>query len=157
MLRSRVVRLLMTGAAFAAYLAFGWYPAVPSVKSPAASHAAGSPEMQDRQESGRGSDSAQLSPVRPSRDLLINFFGFMPLGGLLAILWPGLGMRRAGWLCAVLSFLIETGQLVLPGHYPSIVDLTLNTLGGALGWRLATLLFNLAAFRRAPENPEIPA
>ncbi len=151
MLRSRFARLLIAGAMFAAYLAFGWSPAALSGKRSMVSHGSGPAAVRERPEVESRNDSAQTPPGRTSRDLVINLFGFLPLGALLVLLWPGMSMPLAISLCAGLSFLIETGQLVLPGHYPSIVDLTLNTLGGALGWRLARLLLShpsLVAFRR---------
>ncbi|HEU5182521.1 MAG TPA: VanZ family protein [Candidatus Polarisedimenticolia bacterium] len=140
-LRSRVTRLLIAGAMFAAYLAFGWSPAVPSGQRAVVPHGSGVAAVRERREMERRIDY-ELPAERTSPDLVFNLLGFLPLGALLSLFWPRMSMSLATSLCAGLSFLIETGQLVLPGHYPSIVDLTLNTLGGALGWRLARLLLS---------------
>ena len=69
-------------------------------------------------------------------DAAINVLGFLPLG-----LVFGLWVRRQGWatyaggmvLIFAISLAIETLQLGIPGRYPSINDLILNTLGGVMG------------------------
>ena len=95
---------------------------------------------------------------RDTRDLWINLLGFVPLGALLALLWPRLPLRSAFSLCAALSFLIEAGQLVVPGHFPSVVDIALNTSGGGTGFWLAHVL--LTRRERIPHpsliSPELP-
>ena len=67
------------------------------------------------------------------RDRVINVLGFVPLGCLLALLWPTLSVPWLGMVCGTLSVLIETGQLFVPGHHPQIVDLLLNIAGGTIG------------------------
>ncbi len=104
-----------------------------------------------RLESAGISRGRSLASSRESRDLVINLLGFVPLGALLTLLWPGLSIRGAASVCAGLSFVIEAGQLVAPGHYPSVVDLALNTLGGALGcWLAHRLLSKRRELLRAP-------
>lgn len=140
-LRSRAARLFIAGIMFTAYLAFGWWPAA-SGKRATVPQGSGAAAARENPEVDRRNGNDQPSSGRTGRDLVLNLFGFVPLGALLALLWPRMSRSLATFLCGGLSFLIETGQLMLPGHYPSIVDLTLNTLGGVLGWRLARLLLS---------------
>jgi len=62
-------------------------------------------------------------------DMVANTIGYIPLGFVLA--------RRGFWrsvgLGAALSLFAETTQLFSIGRFPSLVDLTTNTLGAALG------------------------
>jgi len=67
------------------------------------------------------------------KDEVVNLLGFVPLGCLLALLWPSLSVPWLGMVCGSLSVLIEAGQLFVPGHHPQIVDLLLNTAGGVMG------------------------
>lgn len=71
-------------------------------------------------------------PFEP-RDFLVNLFGFVPFGALLA--WSRPGRRRRCEVPAIvlLSLAIEVSQYWSPYRYPSINDLMLNTLGGVLG------------------------
>lgn len=155
-LRSDVPRLAVAFAAFAAYLALGWSFVQPgNLPGGAAVGTSSSPAAGARLESaGIGRSHAPRS-TRESRDLLINLLGFLPLGALLALLWPRLSIPRITSICAGLSFVIEAGQLVVPGHFPSVVDLALNTLGGALGGWLAGLLLSRRRTTPAssPGNP----
>ncbi|WP_226989269.1 VanZ family protein [Desulfuromonas sp. TF] len=67
-------------------------------------------------------------------DYMINFFGFIPYGLMIIFLNSGRSWVFATILCLVLSLTIETGQLlVVTDRVPSLVDLTLNTLGGMSG------------------------
>ncbi|HRD84627.1 MAG TPA: VanZ family protein, partial [Rubrivivax sp.] len=72
-------------------------------------------------------------------DQLLNFLGYLPLG-LLAML----ALRRRGlaWgLCltgalsfaALLSYVSEVLQHLLPGRHPSLKDWAFNLLGAACG------------------------
>ena len=67
-------------------------------------------------------------------DKIVNLFGFIPFGMILAIT---LRQPRSVWalaaMCCAMSLSIEVGQLFLAPRTPSIDDLLLNTLGGALG------------------------
>lgn len=68
------------------------------------------------------------------KDWVINLFGFMPLGALIVILFPGSGsIVRAVIICLGVSLVIEAMQMFLPWRHPGIEDLILNTLGGAVG------------------------
>jgi len=72
-------------------------------------------------------------------DVILNFFGFMPLGVVLAaVLERGRRLRRYYWQAAILfclafSMSIEVAQVWLPSRYSHLMDLVLNTLGGAAG------------------------
>ncbi len=78
-------------------------------------------------------------------DLIANFFGYVPLGGLLFVALIRSGWRsRSAWLCAclfpaALSMLMETLQNFLPQRIPSNVDAALNFLGAASGASLGVL------------------
>ncbi|MBU0550997.1 VanZ family protein [Myxococcota bacterium] len=67
-------------------------------------------------------------------DVLVNIALFIPFGA--ALRFSG---RRAigvlGW-AFTLSLCVEALQLFLPGRYPSLSDLIMNTLGGGLGGAL---------------------
>jgi VanZ family protein len=71
-------------------------------------------------------------------DVVLNVLGFLPFGTLFALLRPA---RRAVVGAAVASLVVsavmEVGQLVVVTRDPSVLDLALNTLGGALGGVLA--------------------
>ena len=73
-------------------------------------------------------------------DAVINLFGFVPLGLLLG-LWVrgrGVGFALGGTAVAfAASLAIELTQFGIPFRHPSVSDLVLNTLGGALGILLA--------------------
>ncbi len=94
-----------------------------------------------------------VSPLRSSRfrrDILLNLFGFVPLGVLLMlIIGERLRMRfssfrrQFGVTClagAVLSLGIELGQALLPTRVSSVLDLGLNVVGTALGAGIVWLL-----------------
>jgi VanZ family protein len=67
-------------------------------------------------------------------DKMVNLFGFIPFGMILAM---SLRRPRSVWalaaICCAMSLSIEAGQLFLAPRTPSVDDLLLNTLGGALG------------------------
>jgi hypothetical protein len=68
-------------------------------------------------------------------DVLLNVFGFVPFGAFLR--WrsgPEKTLAYAMLCGAALSLSIECSQIVIAGRYPSVVDLSLNTLGAGLGW-----------------------
>jgi len=67
-------------------------------------------------------------------DIVLNFFGFIPLGFLFMMIpFLNRSLLVALTLCAVLSLSIELGQLFLPLRVTSIDDLILNTFGGLCG------------------------
>jgi len=75
------------------------------------------------------------------RDAALNLVGYVPLGLLLGAWRRGRSRRwRLAWpigLVFLISATFETLQFALPERHPSITDLLLNTLGGALGALLA--------------------
>jgi glycopeptide antibiotics resistance protein len=65
---------------------------------------------------------------------LLNFVCFLPFGFLIARLpLEASPILAATLYCFMLSFSVETAQLFLVRRYPSVADLVLNTLGGAVG------------------------
>jgi VanZ family protein len=67
-------------------------------------------------------------------DKTVNLFGFIPFGMILAmILRRPHSLFALAAMCCAMSLSIEAGQLFLATRTPSIDDLLLNTLGGALG------------------------
>jgi VanZ family protein len=82
----------------------------------------------------------------PDYDRILNFAGFLPLGGLLVLLYKRLSILRAVLICALVSAVIETGQLWLPGRDPQWSDLLLNVLGGSSGALLARVAARLPFF-----------
>jgi len=68
------------------------------------------------------------------QDWVVNFVGFIPLGFLFVVLYPGWSKV---WLivliCFGVSLVIETMQIFLPWRHPGVEDLIFNTLGGAAG------------------------
>ncbi len=69
-------------------------------------------------------------------DIFLNFVGFMPLGALLYLLIRNSVKTRvtaAILLAFLFSLFLETAQVWLPGRDSSMLDLVLNTLGGAGG------------------------
>ncbi len=78
-------------------------------------------------------------------DFVTNLLAYVPLGALLVVVL----LRRFGMLaaltgavlaCALLSLVLETLQILLPGRVPSRADWAANVLGGAGGAMLATLI-----------------
>ncbi len=72
-------------------------------------------------------------------DVFLNFFGFFPLGFVLAaLLARGRRLRRYYWQAAILfcfafSLSLEIAQVWMPSRYSHLMDLVLNTAGGAMG------------------------
>jgi VanZ family protein len=106
---------------------------------------------------------AALRSERFQQDILLNLFGFVPLGGLLASIWRR-RLGRATWLrfaaaCsagALLSLGIELGQAMLPSRYSSVLDLLLNVVGtavGAGGWLLIERLQTPDELGWRPDRP----
>ena len=93
-------------------------------------------------------------PWRDSFDVLANLFGYLPLGGLLYLVWARRGVRW--WRCALLalagasglSYAMECLQQFVPGRVPSLVDWALNSAGAAAGVALAALAQASGALRR---------
>jgi hypothetical protein len=87
-------------------------------------------------------------------DMVLNLFGFVPLG----LVWAALLRKRhSAWATLLLasatgltvSLVIETGQGWIPSRTSSLLDLILNTAGTG-GGALAFLLVEVAL--RAPER-----
>lgn len=81
------------------------------------------------------------------RDVVVNLFGFAPLGFAICLV----ARRRSGSariaafataaaFCALITLGIESAQILLPGRNPSHLDLIANTIGGALGASIALIL-----------------
>ncbi|MBI9098428.1 MAG: VanZ family protein [Spirochaetaceae bacterium] len=79
-------------------------------------------------------------------DLLLNYFGFIPLGVFLSLTMASTGKFKRNPLLigtVLISFLfsisIETAQVSMASRDSSLIDLILNTLGGLSGglivWR----------------------
>lgn len=66
-------------------------------------------------------------------DWVVNFLGFLPLGGLLVLMWRRFTVAGAVFLCLLVSLLLETGQFFVAGRDPHLCDLLMNTLGGLAG------------------------
>ncbi|MBN8486978.1 MAG: VanZ family protein [Burkholderiales bacterium] len=87
-----------------------------------------------------------LPPWHPVFDIWANLLGYAPLGALLVLAHRGRGGAPTGsvWLaaagCATLSYAMEMAQHLIPGRYPSLLDLALNSAGGLLGGLLAAVL-----------------
>jgi len=72
------------------------------------------------------------------RDALANVLLFLPVGFLFRL---GQGRRRGAILLgAAISIGIEAGQFFIPGRTPSVVDVTMNTVGSWIGAGLYDLL-----------------
>jgi hypothetical protein len=82
---------------------------------------------------------------------LANVVLFIPVGALLAATLP----RRMQWIALILVLLLaaglETAQLVLAERRSSLLDVALNTVGGALGVGLTALI---RSFRRSRPKSE---
>ena len=73
-------------------------------------------------------------------DLLLNYFGFIPLGVFLSLTMASTGILKRNPLLigtVLISFLfsisIETAQVAMASRDSSLIDLILNTLGGLSG------------------------
>ncbi|MBQ0959247.1 VanZ family protein [Ideonella sp. 4Y11] len=82
----------------------------------------------------------------PVFDIWANLLGYAPLGALLVVAQrprgrsPLAAVWRAALVCAALSYAMETAQHLIPGRYPSLLDLGLNSAGGLVGALLAVLV-----------------
>ncbi len=77
-------------------------------------------------------------------DMFVNFFGFLPLGVLLYRLLRGRKRCRCLLSLALVflfSLFLETVQVWIPSRDSSLLDLMLNTAGGAAGIYLMRLIF----------------
>ena len=77
-------------------------------------------------------------------DVGFNFAAYLPLGFLLALalcawLHPRSAVIIAAVACTMLSLVLETAQQYLPIRIASVVDLLVNSFGGAVGALLAPL------------------
>ena len=79
-------------------------------------------------------------------DVVSNLLGYVPLGVLL-VLAPGwrddggvAAVRNATVLAALLSYMLEVGQHLLPQRVPSLLDWLLNTAGAVAGALLGLAL-----------------
>ena len=87
-------------------------------------------------------------------DLVSNWLGYLPLGGLICLAWvrrggrPAVAFALAVLASGLLSALRETVQNFLPHRVPSNVDLTLNILGAAAGAGLGLVAHLVGAVAR---------
>jgi glycopeptide antibiotics resistance protein len=80
-------------------------------------------------------------------DLLGNALLFVPFGLVTAIHFPTTGWRASLAVAALSSLAAEVGQaLEATGRVSDVTDITMNTLGGAIGFGVA----RWAAGRRPP-------
>jgi glycopeptide antibiotics resistance protein len=64
----------------------------------------------------------------------LNFLSFLPFGLFVAALGYGASpVLTVAIFCCLMSLSVEVAQLFLPGRFPSLADVTLNTLGGVTG------------------------
>ena len=91
------------------------------------------------------------------KDVTLNLLGFIPLGFFLSALrsdFGGAAARRnlllCVGLCLALSLVIELAQAFIPSRSSQLLDLLLNTLGGAIGVTLQR------AHRRRRESRKRP-
>lgn len=91
-----------------------------------------------------------LTPTRAIiKDWIINTLGFIPLGALIVLSFPGrLRVLTATAACLAVSLTIELTQIYLPWRVPSLQDLLLNTVGGLIGAVLAGAWLRLARSRK---------
>ena len=87
----------------------------------------------------------KIVPFRdvPLGDMIVNAMLYMPLGMLLAMVaGRGAFWRDVAFLAAV-SLCLEISQLFVNGRNPSITDVILNTIGGAVGYRAVHIVSGL--------------
>jgi VanZ family protein len=77
-----------------------------------------------------------LGAMVDTRDVLLNIFGFLPIGVVLA----GYGVRRAAVIAALLSVVAESSQLFSLHRVASPIDVICNTLGAFTGALLSQRL-----------------
>ncbi|MGH7447646.1 MAG: VanZ family protein, partial [Longimicrobiales bacterium] len=80
---------------------------------------------------GSGSISFDIIGFRGIADALVNVLLFIPFGAAAAACFTG--KARPVLAGAVLSLVIESAQLMVPGRFVSPADVTFNTTGAALG------------------------
>jgi|GEM_PF-2292245 len=104
-------------------------------------------------------ESLNIRSNNDIKDIVLNFFGFVPFGCLLAMLvikFPMRFTREVSRVCFVLfavflcgfllSFIIEYSQVWLVTRQSSLRDLYLNSLGGVVGAVLCLLWLQLREF-----------
>jgi len=68
------------------------------------------------------------------RDLIGNYLGFIPLGGVVFLLLSKRNsLAGAAIICALTSLFIESSQIFLVDRFPQLTDLFFNCLGGLSG------------------------
>ena len=98
-----------------------------------------------------GWPSKPLTSVIVERsDVVLNVLGFLPFGVLFPLVRPGRRtVVRATVASLAMSAIMEVGQLVVVARDPSVLDLGLNTVGGAVGGVLVAVTMALGR-RRSP-------
>ncbi len=101
------------------------------------------------------------------RDMLNNLLLFVPVGAALwassaLIVRRGFALPLAALSCAILSLAIEWAQVFVPGRFPGVSDVCMNSIGGlagALGALIAVAaarLLTRAMIARADFNAPLP-
>ena len=72
-------------------------------------------------------------PPTGLNDMLVNLLGFVPLGFLGARAWRIRPLHAVLLLVVCTSMTMELGQIAFADRTPSVLDLTLNLIGGMLG------------------------
>jgi len=82
-------------------------------------------------------------------DWVRNIFLFVPLGFSLTWLYQRKEMKQSAiflWIVTIsfiISFCVESLQLLLPNRSPTLTDIATNTAGGCLGYLLLSLFFSI--------------
>jgi VanZ family protein len=99
-------------------------------------------------------------PHSSARDIAMNVLGYMPVGAVLA--WALASKWRRGPVIPILaatlagsclSFCLESLQTLLPGRCASWIDVSMNTVGSALGALALTWVAWPARFERKRPRP----
>lgn len=95
------------------------------------------------------------------QDYIVNFFGFIPFGFLLALLLCLKGLKRrsaivlATGIGGFFSLFIELVQIYIPTRSSELSDLFLNTLGSLLGAFVILLVFRNRGQTRPETSPQL--
>lgn len=92
-------------------------------------------------------------------DLILNVLLYLPLGFCLLLALSARTHRAvavivATLIGAALSLCIELAQSMLPARVPSLMDLSLNTVGSFLGATCGLAWFGFSRLMRLPNRPE---
>lgn len=91
----------------------------------------------------------------PVTSIILNIFLYLPLGYLLAILFPALSNQKILLIGCICSVVTEAVQLVLKMGYCETDDVLYNTLGTAIGvwvWHLQSRRLNKLKSNELPKE-----